>query len=60
MFKNLQQLTLAFSDANLQANGASVSESTWLDIGDQVFLQPHYSSLDVDFNSVCTSVKQNN
>lgn len=60
MFKNLQQLTLAFSDANLQANGASMSESTWLDIGDQVFLQPHNSSLDVDFNSVCTSVKQNN
>lgn len=57
MYKNFQQLTLAFSGASLQANGASVSAATWLEIGDEVYLRPHNSSLDVDFNSVFTGVK---
>lgn len=57
MYTNFQQLTLAFSGASPQANGASVSAATWLDIGDEVYLRPHNSSLDVDFNSVFTGVK---
>uniref|UniRef100_A0A8W8MJU1 C1q domain-containing protein n=1 Tax=Magallana gigas TaxID=29159 RepID=A0A8W8MJU1_MAGGI len=57
MYKNFQQLTLAFSGASPQANGASASAATWLEIGDEVYLRPHNSSLDVDFNSVFTGVK---
>lgn len=57
MYKNFQQLTFAFSGVSPQANGASVSAATWLEIGDEVYLRPHNSSLDVDFNSVFTGVK---
>lgn len=57
LYKNFQQLTLAYSGASPQANGASVSAVTWWDIGDDVYLRPHNSSLDVDFNSVLTGIK---
>lgn len=57
IYKNSQQLTLAYPGANPQNNGASVSAATWLDGGDEVYLRPHNSSLDVDFNSVFTGVK---
>lgn len=57
IYKNSQQLTLAYSGANPQNNGVSVSAATWLDGGDEVYLRPHNSSLNVDFNSVFTGVK---
>lgn len=57
IYKNSQQLTLAFSGTNAQSNGASVSAATWLDTGDEVYLRPGSSSLSLDGNSAFTGVK---
>lgn len=57
IYKNSQQLTLAYSGGDPQLNGASVSAAMWLDIGDQVYLLPHSSSLQLDSNSVFTGIK---
>ena len=59
IYKNSQQLTLAYTGANPQLNGASVSAVVWLDVGDQVYLRPHGSSLSLDGNSAFTGVKVN-
>lgn len=57
IYPNFQQLILAFSGASPQANGSSMSTATWLEISDDVYLLPHNSSLDEDYNSVFTGVK---
>nr|XP_022294716.1 collagen alpha-1(VIII) chain-like [Crassostrea virginica] len=59
IYKNSQQLTLAYAGHYPQWNGASVSAATWLDVGDQVYLRPFSSSLYVDRNSAFTGVKIN-
>ena len=59
IYKNSQQLTLAFAGHNPQWNGASVSAAVWLDVGDQVYLRPFSSSLRIDYNSAFTGVKIN-
>ena len=60
IFKNSQQLTLAFSgNEKTGGNGASVSAAVLLDVGDQVYLRPHRSSLYIGSNSVFTGVKVN-
>nr|XP_022303218.1 adiponectin-like [Crassostrea virginica] len=59
IYKNSQQLTLAYTGGNPQYNGASVSAAVWLDVGDQVYLRPYSSSLYVDHNSAFTGVKVN-
>ena len=58
-YKNSQQLTLAFAGHNPQWDGASVSAAVWLDVGDQVYLRPYGSSLNLDGNSAFTGVKVN-
>lgn len=45
------------SGGDPQNNGASVSSAMWLDIGDQVYLLPHSSSLHLDSNSAFTGIK---
>ena len=42
IYKNSQQLTLAFAGHNPQWDGASVSAAMWLDVGDQVYLRSYY------------------
>ncbi|XP_078321148.1 uncharacterized protein LOC111115354 [Crassostrea virginica] len=59
IYKNSQQLTLAFAGSDPQNNGASVSAAVWLDVGDQVYLRPYSSSLSLDGNSAFTGVKVN-
>nr|XP_022295370.1 uncharacterized protein LOC111105386 [Crassostrea virginica] len=59
IYKNSQQLTLAFAGSDPQWNGASVSAATWLDVGDQVYLRPYSSTLYIDGNSAFTGVKIN-
>ena len=59
IYKNTQQLTLAYSSNEPQYNGASVSAAVWLDVGDQVYLRPHVLSLFVDGNSAFTGIKVN-
>ncbi|XP_022309586.2 uncharacterized protein LOC111115218 [Crassostrea virginica] len=59
IYKNSQQLTLAWAGGDPQKNGASVSAAVWLDVGDQVYLRPHRSSLYIDGNSAFTGVKIN-
>ena len=59
IFKNSQQLTLAYSGGDPQWNGASVSAVVWLNVGDQVYLLPFGSSLALIDNSVFTGVKVN-
>ena len=59
IYKNSQQLTLAYAGHYPQWNGASVSAAVWLDVGDQVYLRPFSSSLYVDRNSAFTGVKIN-
>lgn len=55
--KNSKHLTLAFSGASADGNGASVSAATWLNYGDQVYLQPYYTGLSLDGNSAFTGIK---
>ena len=57
IYKNSQQLTLAWAGGDPQWNGASVSAATWLEVGDQVYLRPHGSSLYLGGNSAFTGVK---
>ena len=58
IYKNTQQLTIAFAGyVDPQYNGASVSAAVWLDLGDQVYLRPHASSMSVDGDSAFTGVK---
>ena len=57
IYKNSQQLTLAWAGGDPQYHGASVSAAVWLDVGDQVYLRPYTSSLSVDGNSAFTGVK---
>lgn len=57
IYKNSQQLTLAYSGGDPQNNGASVSAAMWLDVGDQVYLQPFGSSLHLDSKSAFTGIK---
>ena len=57
IYKNSQQLTLAWAGGDPQKNGASVSAAVWLDVGDQVYLRPHGSTLRIDSNSAFTGVK---
>ncbi|XP_078321967.1 complement C1q-like protein 4 [Crassostrea virginica] len=58
IYKNSQQLTLAWAGVgDPQWNGASVSAAVWLDVGDQVYLRPHGSTLRLDSNSAFTGVK---
>lgn len=57
IYKNSQQLTLAYSGGDPQLNGASVSAAMWLDVGDQVYLLPLSSSLYLDSNSAFTGIK---
>lgn len=57
IYKNSQQLTLAYSGYHPQYNGASVSAATWLDTGDHVYLRPYSSSLSLDGNSAFIGVK---
>ncbi|XP_078321678.1 uncharacterized protein LOC144621765 [Crassostrea virginica] len=59
IYKNSQQLTLAYTGGTPQNNGASVSAAVWLDVGDQVYLRPYGSSLYLDGNSAFTGVKVN-
>ena len=59
IYKNLQQLTLAFAGQNPQYNGASVSAAVWQDVGDQVYLRPYSLTLFIDGNSAFTGVKVN-
>ena len=59
IYKNSQQLTLAFSGGDPQRNGASASVAVWLDVGDQVYLRPYGSSLVLVNNSVFTGIKVN-
>ncbi|XP_078322017.1 uncharacterized protein LOC111115763 isoform X3 [Crassostrea virginica] len=59
IYKNSQQLTLAWAGGDPQKNGASVSAAVWLDVGDQVYLRPLRSSLYIDGNSAFTGVKIN-
>ena len=59
IYKNSQQLTLAYAGHNPQWDGASVSAAVWLDVGDHVYLRPFSSSLYVDRNSAFTGVKIN-
>ena len=59
IYKNTQQLTLAYSGGDPQNNGASVSAAVWLDVGDQVYLRPYSLSLKLDGNSAFTGVKVN-
>nr|XP_022310267.1 uncharacterized protein LOC111115723 [Crassostrea virginica] len=59
IYKNTQQLTLAYSGNEPQYNGASVSAAVWLDVGDQVYLRPYTSSLFVDGISAFTGIKVN-
>ena len=60
IYKNSQQLTLAYAgNGDPQYNGASVSAAVWLDVGDQVYLRPHSSTLFIDGNSAFTGVKIN-
>nr|XP_022309764.1 uncharacterized protein LOC111115354 [Crassostrea virginica] len=59
IYKNSQQLTLAYSGGDPQNNGASVSAVVWLDVGDQVYLRPYSLSLNLDPNSAFTGVKVN-
>ena len=60
IFKNSQQLTLAYAGNGYpHYNGASVSAAVWLDVGDQVYLRPHGSTLNLDGNSAFTGVKVN-
>ena len=58
IYKNSQQLTLAWAGGDPKNNGASVSAAVWLDVGDQVYLRP-YDLLDLDGNSAFTGVKIN-
>lgn len=58
IYKNSQQLTQAFF-GDQQINDASVSAAMWLDIGDQVYLLPYSSSLQLDSISVFTGIKIN-
>lgn len=58
IYKNSQQLTLAYFGYHPQSNGASVSAATWLDTGDHVYLRPFSTSLlSLDGNSAFTGVK---
>lgn len=57
IYKNSQQLTLAYSGGDPKYNGASVSAAMWLDVDDQVYLMPSSSSLYLDSNSVFTGIK---
>ena len=59
IYKNSQQLTLAYVGYVHPYNGASVSAAVWLDVGDQVYLRPYSSSLSLDGNSAFTGVKVN-
>ena len=60
IYKNSQQLTLAYAGHNNPHwNGASVSAAVWLDVGDQVYLRPHRSPLQLGQNSAFTGVKIN-
>ena len=59
IYKNSQQLTLAFAGHNPQWDGTSLSAAVWLDVGDQVYLRPHSLSLNLDGNSAFTGVKEN-
>nr|XP_022310183.1 uncharacterized protein LOC111115653 [Crassostrea virginica] len=59
IYKNSEHLTLAWSGGDPQRNGASVSAAVWLEVGDQVYLLPHSSSLSVDSGSAFTGVKVN-
>ena len=59
IYKNSQQLTLAYAGGGPQNNGASVSATVWLDAGDQVYLLPYRSPMDLDGNSAFTGVKVN-
>ena len=59
IYKNSQQLTLAYAGGDPQNNGASVSAAMWLDVGDQVYLRPQSLLLHLDSNSVFTGVKIN-
>ena len=59
IYKNSQQLTLAYSGYDPQYNGASTSAAVLLDVGDQVLLRPYDSSLLVFRESVFTGVKVN-
>nr|XP_022305010.1 uncharacterized protein LOC111112018 [Crassostrea virginica] len=59
IYKNSQQLTVAWFGGDPLWNSASVSAAMWLNIGDQVYLRPQSSTLNVDHNSVFTGVKIN-
>ena len=59
MYKNSQQLTLAYSGSDPQYGCVSVSAAMWLDIGDQLYLHPFGSFLSLDHNSIFTGVKVN-
>ena len=59
IYKNSQQLTLAYAGDDPQLNGAPVSAAVWLDVGDQVYLRSHRSSINVDDASVFTGAKLN-
>ncbi|XP_061182591.1 uncharacterized protein LOC133190923 [Saccostrea echinata] len=59
IYKNSQQLTLAYTGYGPHFNGASVSVAIRLNIGDQVYLRPYSNSLNLDENSAFTGVKIN-
>ncbi|XP_062588596.1 uncharacterized protein LOC134250260 [Saccostrea cucullata] len=59
IYKNTQQLTLAYAGGSPQYNGASASVVIRLNIGDQVYLRPYGSSLHLDGSSAFTGVKIN-
>lgn len=56
IYKNSVQLTLAWSGADPQNNGASAFAVIWLDPPDHVYLLPH-STLHVEGRSVFSGVK---
>ena len=57
IYKNSQQLTLAYASYIPPLNGASVSAAVWLDVGDQVYLRPYSSPFSLHGNSAFTGVK---
>ena len=59
IYKNSQELTFAYAGKDPQYNGASTSAAVWLEVGDQVYLRPLYSDLNLDSNSAFTGVKVN-
>lgn len=59
IYKNSEELTLAWSSSFSSFDASTTSAATWLDIGDHVYLKSTRSSLYIDPNSAIIGVKIN-